>query len=76
MALFRDMDGNFFQIPSKILEAYRVEGELPEGSALAGEEVAEGLRACAGTPGYIWPSAADLIPAQAPSYIWPSAATH
>lgn len=76
MALFRDMDGNFFQVPSEILEAYRVEGELPEGSALAGEEVSEGLSACAGSPGYIWPSAADLIPAQAPSYLWPSAIAH
>lgn len=73
MALFRDMDGNFFRIPSEILEAYRVEGELPEGSALAGEEVSGGLEAWAGSPGYQWPSGADLIPAQAPSYLWPDA---
>lgn len=76
MALFRDMDGNFFQIPSEILEAYRMEGELPEGSALAGREVSEGLRAAPRAPGYIWPSAADVIPARPPSYLWPSAATH
>ncbi|HEX7318008.1 MAG TPA: hypothetical protein VF297_29155 [Pyrinomonadaceae bacterium] len=73
MALFRDMDGNFFRIPSEILEAYRVEGELPEGSTLAGEEVSGGLQTCAGTPGYIWPSPADVIPAEAPSYLWPAA---
>ena len=41
------MDGNFFRIPSEILEAHRVEGESPEGAALAGEEVSEVLRASA-----------------------------
>jgi hypothetical protein len=70
------MDGNFFRIPSEILEAYRVEGELPEGLALDGHEVSGGLQAGAVAPGYVWPSAADVIPAPAPSYVWPSAVTH
>jgi len=76
MALFRDLDGNFFLIPAEVLEAYRVEGELPEGSELAGREAEVGVIAGASAPSYIWPSPADVVRAQAPSYVWPSAVIH
>ncbi|HWS86498.1 MAG TPA: hypothetical protein VN282_06025 [Pyrinomonadaceae bacterium] len=73
MALFRDLDGNFFLIPAEVLEACRVEGELPEGSELAGQEAEAGLTTQASAPNYQWPSPADAVRAQAPSYLWPSA---
>ena len=38
MAIFRDLDGNFFDIPDEDLERYRVEGELPEDAQLTGME--------------------------------------
>jgi uncharacterized protein (TIGR02466 family) len=36
MALFRDEEGNFFDIPNDVLEKYKVRGELKEGSQLSG----------------------------------------
>jgi hypothetical protein len=39
MPLFRDLEGNFFDIPVEDLPKYRVEGEVPEGAKLAGGEV-------------------------------------
>ena len=39
MPLFRDLEGNFFDIPVEDLPKYRVEGEVPEGAQLAGGEV-------------------------------------
>lgn len=38
MAIFRDLDGNFFDIPEEDLKRYRVEGELPENAELTGLE--------------------------------------
>lgn len=41
MPLFRDVDGNFFDIPDEVLQKYRVEGELPEGALLSGGMVGQ-----------------------------------
>ena len=39
MSLFRDQDGNLYEIPESELQRFRVEGEVPEGSALEGAEL-------------------------------------
>ena len=39
MSLFRDQDGNLYDIPETELQRFRVEGEVAEGSALGGAEL-------------------------------------
>jgi hypothetical protein len=39
MPIFRDLEGNFFDIPDEDLQKYRVEDEISEGTTLAGGEV-------------------------------------
>jgi hypothetical protein len=76
MPIFRDLDGNFYDIPKDLLRKYRVEGELPESAKLQGAEVdiqAGPQRApqyfwdAPSTPQYFW----DPRPAPRPSgYFW------
>src|SRR5689334_1598202 len=39
MTIFRDSDGNHYDIPAEELERFKVKGELPEGAQLGGGEV-------------------------------------
>jgi hypothetical protein len=63
MPIFRDLDGNFYDIPKDQLRKYRVEGELPESAKLQGAEVdiQAGPRK---VPQYFWDAP------QAPAYFW------
>jgi hypothetical protein len=71
MPIFRDLDGNFYDIPKDQLRKYRVEGELPESAKLQGAEVdiQAGPRK---VPQYFWD--APAMP-QAPQYFWDHPAT-
>lgn len=48
MALFRDHQGDFFEIPAEELERFKVRGELPEGAE------AGGVEAGPMQPAYFW----------------------
>lgn len=71
MPIFRDLDGNFYDIPKAVLHKYRVEGELPEGAKQHGAEV-EAPSASRPAPAYFWDSPAAP---QAPGYFWDPRAT-
>jgi hypothetical protein len=40
MTIFRDNDGNHYDIPDEELARFQVKGELPEGAQLSGAEAA------------------------------------
>jgi hypothetical protein len=71
MPIFRDLDGNFYDIPKDLLRKYRVEGELPESAKLQGAEVElpGGPRQ---PPAYFWDAPATPQPSQ---YFWDARAT-
>lgn len=71
MPIFRDLDGNFYDIPKAVLHKYRVEGELPEGAKQQGAEV-EAAQPSRPAPAYFWD--APAVP-QAPAYFWDPRAT-
>jgi hypothetical protein len=58
MSLFRDQDGNLYEIPEGDLQRFRVEGEVPEGSELTGaelpEEAAPAAARAPGEPSYLY----------------------
>ena len=63
MALFRDEEGNFFNIPDEELQKYKVEGEVPEVSpapAAMGEGGQRAMRAALARAG-IGPEEVDYI---------------
>jgi hypothetical protein len=64
MPIFRDLDGNFYDLPADVLAKYRVQGELTDDAKLQGAEVngPAGIRA----PQYFWP---PNLP-QTPQYFW------
>jgi hypothetical protein len=69
MTTFRDQEGNFYQIPDDELQRYKVEGELPEGTDLAGGEVSG-----AGAAAHNYPApAAHNYPSPAYNYQHPAA---
>jgi hypothetical protein len=70
MPIFRDLDGNFYDIPKEALRKYRVEGDLPDSAKQVGAEVdvQAGSRQVPG-PAYFWDAP------QAPGYFWDPRAT-
>jgi hypothetical protein len=63
MPIFRDLDGNFYDIPKEQLRKYKVEGELPDSAKQVGAEVDLQAGQRPG-PAYFWDRP------QAPAYFW------
>jgi hypothetical protein len=71
--IFRDLEGNIYDLPADLLAKHRVEGEVSEGTKLHGAEVEAGPAAA---PRYFWPpnmlhaQGTELNGQQAPQYFW------
>lgn len=69
MALFRDLDGNLYEIPDDQLANFRVKGKVSKKAKLSGEEVAPEEGTAAGAVGAL----RNPPPSPAPTgshYIW------
>ncbi|HWW61428.1 MAG TPA: hypothetical protein VN181_08685 [Thermoanaerobaculia bacterium] len=57
MPIFRDNEGNHFDIGDEELKRFKVSGDLPEGSKLSGAqtEAASAQKLDPGAPRYLWP---------------------
>jgi hypothetical protein len=70
MPIFRDLDGNFYDIPKEQLRKYRVEGDLPDSAKQVGAEVdVQAPSRQVPGPAYFWDAP------QAPAYFWDPRAT-
>ena len=65
MPIFRDLEGNFYDIPFDVLSQYQVKGELPEGTKLEGSQVEQTQDQ---TADYTW----NVVPPErGATYTWP-----
>jgi hypothetical protein len=73
MTIFRDHEGNFYDVPDDELQRYRVQGDLPEGAQLAGDEVGDADQPAQAAHNYAAPVAHNY---PAPAYNYQHAAAY
>lgn len=55
MPVFRDNEGNHFDIGDEDLKRFKVSGDLPEGTKLSGAQTEGPVAQKPGAPQYLWP---------------------